>query len=281
MAYPEDYPDNLTKAKAQGYLHKHMRVVVDGTTGLPAMTGPDVQQYLARMITPPSTLVKNAIDAFLRGLWTDGVYQKLDAAWIMNLHTEQASRLNIISSSYTLTDVGAAPTWATGVGGAGGFTATSAAMNTGFAVAIHGKNMGRDSAHISLRSWTSAVSASHDVGQTSCFFNARFTGDVLIGRINASSNDSEANPDGAGFFAIERATDADFRYYRTGIALTLEAEPSIAPASANPLWVCGMNSSSVSSRRQSFVSVGGALGEAGQAALRTRLTIFEAAIGAS
>jgi len=35
MAYPEDYPDDLTKAKAQGYLHKHMRVLADGLTGMP------------------------------------------------------------------------------------------------------------------------------------------------------------------------------------------------------------------------------------------------------
>jgi len=35
MAYPEDYPDDLSKAKAQGYLHKHMIVLVDPATGLP------------------------------------------------------------------------------------------------------------------------------------------------------------------------------------------------------------------------------------------------------
>jgi len=47
MAYPEDYPDDLTKAKQQGYLHKHMRVLVDGTTGYPVYNpstalGPDL-----------------------------------------------------------------------------------------------------------------------------------------------------------------------------------------------------------------------------------------------
>ena len=47
MAYPEDYPDDLVKAKQQGYLYKHMRVLVDGTTGYPVYNpstalGPDL-----------------------------------------------------------------------------------------------------------------------------------------------------------------------------------------------------------------------------------------------
>jgi len=239
-----------------------------------------IQQYLDRMTTPPSAPVQTAITNFLNGLWTDGVYQKLDAAWLMNLHTEQASRLNIINSNHTLTNVGAAPTWVSGVGGAGGFTAAGAQLSTGFGVSTHGRNMVQDSAHLSLRSWTSAGSTISDVGIGLIFLNPRTTGDQIVGRCFGAANDTEANTDGAGLFALDRSDPATFKFYKTGLPQTVENEVSVS-TTATELYVLGVNAGSVSTRRQSFVSFGGSLGDAGHAALNTRLLAFEAAIGAT
>lgn len=246
-----------------------------------AITLGTIQQYLDRMVVAPPTAVRSAIFAFLNGLWTDGVYQKLDAAWIMNLHTEQASRLNFMGPGYTLTDVGAAPTWVSGVGGAGGFTAAGAQLNTGFGVSVNGVNAVRDNIHLSLRSWTSALSTLQDIGHNSLLMSLRSTSDVMFHRCHSGTSDSEGGAtDGAGFFAVDRSSAADYKVYKNGAVFVTETETSIAPVGAQ-IYVCGTNAANVSTRRQSFVSVGGSLGDAGQAALRARLMTFEAAIGAT
>jgi hypothetical protein len=59
--------------------------------------------YFARMDVQPSTALKNLINNTITGMTSAGIWAELDAFWFMNLHTAQASKLNIKGSGNTQT----------------------------------------------------------------------------------------------------------------------------------------------------------------------------------
>ena len=247
-----------------------------------------VAAYIAAMQTPPAAAVGDAIRALIYGLVTDGLWRRFALFYLMNLATEQASRLNAVAPTRnTLTDVGAAPTHVSGVGGAGGITANGAALDTGFVAATTGGHMvNAQTALWAIRSWTDALSTNADFGdQSRILGRLHTTAGATTSRTQDGSTGTLGSPaDGSGLFAGDRGGGAARELFRNGSSLGSDTTAG-GSLSTTSLYVLGGNGSTVGARRVSFFALGSSLMQAGGAAahlaLYTRLTAFEAAIGAT
>jgi hypothetical protein len=245
--------------------------------------------YMGAMQTSPTAAVGGAIRDFIYGLITDGYWPAFECFWLCNLGTEQASRLNAVDARYcTLTDSVAAPTWATGVAGAGGFTAASGSrLDTGWSLE---RRLGlpirhrasRDNICLLYRSWTTGTSSTVDFGDASRFISALKNASGTSARIFDGTTETMGVPaDGVGLFGYERNGNADKRVYLDGSSQGSTATAGVAGSSSNTIHLLGNNGASPGARRMSFAAIGAAIGAAGHAAVAARLSAFETAIGAS
>ncbi len=251
-----------------------------------SLTDADAIAYVAAMSVAPSPAVQAAIQTFITAAKAAGVWSKLALGYLLNLHAEQASRLNIVApASFALTDVGSAPTWASGVGGAGGFSAQL--LTTGWDVATNGGALlSQNNAGFTLRSRTSGLNTSFDFGETSLFCCAcRTTGDVTTGRLHRGTTFTSSSPaitDGSGIYSMNRSgsTAGDVTVRKDKGAVTIGTGASTG-ASAADLYICGANGAAVGSRRLSSVFVHSALNATEADALADAISVFDTAIGAS
>lgn len=224
----------------------------------------------------------NALQTFLRGLETDQILDKFRAIWVTCLGTEQASRLNLLQAGvYTVTDVGGAPTFVSGVGGAGGFTATTDAVDTNFPW---------------INGWSGPVDGNccifYDSG-TNVQFNTisdfglasfvslngflRTTSNVTTGRIADLSTETIASSvtDSSGLFAFERVGTTK-EVYRQGSSIG-SVTRAISLSSNQSIRFLG--TTAPNTRRTRLFAVSYALGATGQLAFYNRWTQFKTAIG--
>lgn len=242
--------------------------------------------YVAAMSVAPSPAVAAAVQTFIGALKADGpAWSQMRIGYLMHLHTDQASRLNMIApASFALADVGAAPTWASGVGGAGGFTAGAAALTTGFDLATdHGGVITNQSLCLTVVSRTAGQSATgHEIGEaTATFARCRTNTDSTQFRLARATSGSVAGvTDGSGIFSWCKSTGGAIDVYRNGASIGTTSLSSDALNSTD-LHVCGVNGGAVSSRRISAAFVHGGLAGASMAALHVAIAAFDTAIGAS
>lgn len=246
--------------------------------------------YMGAMVVSPAAAVGDAIRVLIYGLITDMVWPAFECVWFCNLDTEQASRLNAVDPRYhTLTDSVAAPTWASGVGGAGGFTAASGSRldtgwNLGRRLGLPGRQRAsRDNFCLLYRSWTSALATAQDWGDANRAQSAlHTTAGATSCRISDGTTETVGSPaDGSGLFGFERQSNDDKRVYRAGASLASATTAGSGPTSSNTIHLLGSNGVAPGARRMSFAAIGAAIGVAGHAAVAVRLAAFEAAIGAS
>lgn len=244
--------------------------------------------YIAAMQTAPSAAVGDAIRDLIYGLITDGLWRRFALFYLTNLATEQASRLNAVDPRRNaLTDVGTAPTWASGVGGAGGFTPNGAALDTGWHAGQAGLQfVGANSAMWAIRSWTNTLSTNGDFGDaTRLQGRLHTTSGATTCRIQDGTTTTLASPgDGSGLFAGDRSGFSTKELFRNGASIGSDTT-SGGGVTASTFHIGGINGSTIGARRLSFCAVGASLVQAGGAAahasLYTRLTAFETAIGAT
>ena len=244
--------------------------------------------YLYAMQTAPAAAVGDAIRALIYGLASDGLWRRFYLFYLMNLATEQASRLNAVDPTRNvLTDVGTAPTHVSGVGGAGGITANGAAVDTGFVASVTGADrVNAQTAMVAIRSWTTTLSTNADFGdQSRILGRLHTTAGATTCRVQDGSTGTLASPgDGSGLFAFDRTGGSTRELFRNGSSAGSDSTAGGSLSTTN-LYVLGGNGSTVGARRVSFFALGSSLSQVGGAAahlaLYTRLTAFEAAIGAT
>lgn len=239
--------------------------------------------YLSQMASTPSTAVVDPLRTFINGLRSYALFQKLDLLYLQNLHTDQASRINLIRPGrFTLTDVGTAPTWATGVGGAGGFTCNGAAMTTGWTSYVNGPAaIQLEGATFLIDSGTNTLSTNFDFGATNNLSGRlHSTAGVTNARVHDGTTETLASPaNGSGLFAFVRA-GGDKLLYRDG-SLAGTVTRAATSMSTSELHIGGANGSTVGARRLRLSGLGGLFTATDVSNFTTLWTAFKTAISAT
>lgn len=242
-----------------------------------------LERFFYHCSTKPSSTEMNALQTFLRGLETDQILHKFALIYASCMGQDQYSRLNLIrAGAFTLTDVGTAPTFVSGIGGAGGFTANGAMMSTNWSTGLSGNFDGKltaDSCSYMFDSGTSGQSNNRDFGtSSSTLLVIRNTSNNFSGRCHDVSTETVASSvtDGSGLFAFERNTDKIA--YREGVQIGSVVRAQ-AVGGLLPMSVLGNTSGLVSDRRMRLFAASAALGDTGQLAFYNRWTQFKTDIG--
>lgn len=236
----------------------------------------------------PSTTVMNALQTFLKTLNDNSILDKFILLYPVG-DTDQSSRLNLIKAgSFTLTDVGTAPTFVSGVSGAGGFTANGANLSTGFTLAgttnvsdIVNK-ISHSNCTFFFDSGTTDLSTNRDFGNSSlCIGLCRTTGDVSSGRILDASTETIGTGiiDGSGLFAFERSSGQK-QVYRNATSAGTAARADFSGSSGpTALHVLGNNAGTTGSRRCRLFAVSGNLTATQHTIFYNAWTAYKTAIG--
>lgn len=246
-----------------------------------------VAAYIAAMAVAPSASVQSAIRTFIDTLIVQGLWPKIAIGYLLNLHTEQASRLNFKSPSrFTIVDTFNPPTWVSGVGGAGGFTAAaSSPLSTQWTTFDDGGTIVTStSAGATIRSRTAALSTAFDFGDSSRVHGRlRTTNDIFQGRVMSASTFSSPNgssTDASGIFHFLRVDAANAKVRRNKVDAATVANANTS-TNTGAVCICGVAGSSTSIRRQSFFAVHGSLSDAEADILHDAIDAFDTAIGAT
>lgn len=231
--------------------------------------------YLAR--ATGETAHAADLTTLICGLVTDGVWSKLDALYVLAQQTQADARLNLLSTSYPLTPVGA-PVFS-GYQGFNGFT-SAIYFDTGFnpTTAVSPQFV-RNSGNIGA--WSYA--ATNDVGGGSQIGNdisnnaiASNWAGVFYVRVSGPGG-GMPTPGTKGLFAGDRSGSANFNYYGNGASLNSEATASVAPTNAN--FFIGQTSTYATAQTISAAHIGASLGATLNLALYNRLRTYMSAVG--
>ena len=256
---------------------------------------PETTALLARFSVQPNATRKGHINDLIAGLKADGVWELLDALYIMAAHDEQAGQRNWIADAYNLipsTTVVTLPTFEVDRGYTGdGLTAY---LDTGFnptteaATAKYVQN----SAHVSVWSRTAAGASSNDMGcpasnvlRLQCRANS---GDTMSASIN-SANTGIGNGNlstggdtttGVGHFIANRSASNAVELYQNGSTKTLAAAAKTSSGIPNANIDIGRVIAAFSARQFAAASIGASLDATKAAALAARKATFMTAVGA-
>ena len=210
--------------------------------GRPAYTAQALALF-ARMSTEPDTTRKGVINTLISSLISAGVWDKLDALYLLAAHDAQAARLNWKSTSFNCTAVNS-PTFTTDRGYAG--DGSTSYLDTGYAPSTAGGVLTLNSAHLSFWDRTSRAAAvsiemgSGTVALRTLQLASRFSGNVAIGGINDAAFLTPANSNSSGFFVGNRSGASARQLYRNASSLgnDTQASSSLTPL---PVWILGRN----------------------------------------
>lgn len=251
----------------------------------------DAQAYFDAMSVEPSTAVKEAVDALVTGLKSDGDWSSIDFLMELPMHTEQAFLLDLIDPTRSATAVNS-PTYTPYVGGAG--NGSSSYYNLGWDPATDGVNFTQNDAFygIWLVSGTDSGSASKcPIGhQYANYFYPRYTDGKVYGGVNSSGVGQlpSVTPSTViGFTTIERVSSTQVYGYRDGSTVGTFA-PLNSAALANKDWLTGAINNNAGTAAVNFMDnvhccaiAGAGLGSAGQARVYARLATFRTAMAAA
>jgi hypothetical protein len=139
MAYPEDYPDDLTKAKASGYLHKHMIVLVDPATGLPYAGGLPPASTADTVVPDHPGVIAGRAYPSIRTATASAAVGAIDTLYVMPFRVPLT--ITLTGLGIRVTTAGTASNWKGGIYRNGVGTPTGAPLavnNTGIATVTTG-----------------------------------------------------------------------------------------------------------------------------------------------
>lgn len=186
---------------------------------------PDTATLLSRFGGTYSSSRQTAINDFIAGLKTDGLWATIDCLYILAAPIEGDALLNWKSSSYTLTKNGS-PTFTADRGFANGGNSANH-LRTGFVPSTAGGNYTQNSATFGVYSRTNTdslfpIMGSQQSGILSRLF-LRYSGDnQSFGEINSSSVFASAVgavTNSQGLFLICRTASTAGKIYRNGTAI--------------------------------------------------------------
>jgi lysophospholipase L1-like esterase len=165
--------------------------------------------YLARMTVQPNRVTKNLINNLIKGWKTDGVWDEIDSCSLMNLHTRQASYLNIkgisVFPDFTFYGTEANTTWVA----KNGFTIinTGACINSKFIPANGVKFTQNDCLIFRVLSGTGTMVDGCSDANSGSWFSDR--SDHLHNRLNSNSSVTATNTKGVKANMLIRQNDAN------------------------------------------------------------------------
>lgn len=231
-----------------------------------------------RTLTPGA--LGGPLAAMLAGLSADGVLQKLDRLWILAQTTNTLARTDLVAGALASAVNG--PTFTTNRGYTG--DGLGAYLNLGIAPSATTKAT-QDS--FCFFQWVQ----NYDPG-SNVWFGCE-DGSVMrgiapdaSGRVNAqintgtSTNISTGN--GAGFYAVDRSASNLTTAYKNGVSLGTAADVSSGRPAVSIFALAESNNGSArffGTSRLSCVGVSQSLGDAGQAALYSRVNAYMTATG--
>jgi hypothetical protein len=191
----------------------------------------------ARMTVAPSGAQKAKINSLIGSLHAAGVWQKLDALYILASHDEQSAKLNWVQSAYNLTASGTM-SFTAGVGYKG--DGVSGKLATGFAPSTAGGKFARDSASFSAYSAETLADSGQVIGNDASVILP--TGGVVATvRVNNTGTAATgANTASTGHFIANRSGANAETLRRNKVQLASGTAASVA-LTAREFWLLGRN----------------------------------------
>jgi hypothetical protein len=213
----------------------------------------------------------------INGLVTDGVWSKLDALWIPATQDLATARLNLVSASFALVDVGGAPTFVADRG-------TTGQLDTQYTPSTAAGNLTQNSAHFSAWPNQTTNSSAGDMGTFSgpgfIFLFTQVAGSSWNIALNDTSNHttSDTTATGKGFYAASRLGSSQWDYYFQSSVSGSEPQASAGLATAS-VYLGGVRGNGAGGKQMSAASIGGGLTSTEIGNLRARLQTYMTAVG--
>lgn len=240
------------------------------------------------MAVQPGATLLAALTTLFAGLSSSGLSSKLVLGYLLNLETEQQSRLNLVSpGQFTLTNDGTAPTWVSGVGGAGGFTANGATINTGLGLLSSPSStrlLSQNNVGCTIRIRSNAAANVWDCGESGgrFLFNSRSAGNTTQTRMPASATAATGavTTDSTGIWQSNRIDAASIRIRVAKATVGSDIASTSAAFGNNAVRILG-NLTLTSTRRTSSFFLHSSLSNSDADTLYDLIDAFDTAIGAS
>ena len=244
------------------------------------------QAYLARTVGGNEGGNAGPITALIEGLVADGVWQKLDALYVLAQQNQSDALLNLVGTNYSITaSLLAKPAprsvTFTPYQGFSGFGSSTAGLDTGFnPTTAPSSNYTLNNASFGIWSYAviseaSAQMASSATGSHAYIFN--FYGGVFYPRVNDSGAYTQPTTITKGLFVAERTNSTTVFGYQNGVG---SSNSTSSDSMDNGNFTLGRNAVvGVTAQTLSAAFIGASLGAAGQLALYNRLRTYMTAVG--
>ncbi|WMT89097.1 hypothetical protein [Pelagibacterium sp. H642] len=240
----------------------------------------ETQALLSRFSVQPSMARMAAINRLIGALKAGGVWQRLDALYVLAAHDAQAAQRNWVADSYNIVP-GGAPVFTADRGYQGD---GNGYLDTGLNPATSGLNYREDDASFGFWSLTNHASESYDMG---AFQSATVRADMRIFRpgawFPAYLNDETflhlAVSGATGLFSVSRV-DGATRTVRANAGTLQTAEAGTTGVPNLSFHILGANGLSGRSQRQCAAAwIGGGLTEAQYGTLHGALRVYLEEVG--
>lgn len=219
--------------------------------------------------------------ALICGLVTDGVFAKLDTLYIFATDTSAHALLNLVSTSFNASLIGA-PTF-TADRGFTGTGALTAVVDTGFNPSTAAGLYTQNSAHLSAWSNTTGANSASVAGANGASITNIYpnfgTSDTYI-RINDSVASGQVGTTaGLGWYMGSRNSSSNRDAYNNNTSLgNTPSATSAALANLN-IYFLGSNANDATTRQITMGSIGGALTSTDAGNFYSRLRTYMTAVG--
>lgn len=233
-----------------------------------------------RMPNQPDATRKSLIDAFIKGLITDGVWNLWDGLWIFSAHSnngyeallnwkKDANNASLIGSPAFVIDRG--------------FTASANNyISLNYNPTLHGINYTLNNAGIYVYSETNSQSSYPDAGFYGTGYSMiypRYTNDNMYGSINGSGNSNVANASSAGLSGVQREDSTHIQLFKNGASLGTFSNPSASMP--NAVFTVGNVQGGFTGRQIAVIAIGAKMTPTQEANFYNRIQTFMTAIGAN
>lgn len=242
--------------------------------------------FLARATGITLTVDKTRYDTLICGMVTDGTFAKMDAVYIFAAPDATTARLNLVSSSFGLTEHGTVTFSAYH-----GFTGNGSTgyEDTGFNPSTAGGNYVQNAASLAAYVLTSRTAQNSyasigSVGSVASLINpkqAGGSGGASYAANQGTINLTSVNANAQGFWVVSRTASTTAELYMNGAAFNADTNASGA-VSAQNMFVLADNSGGAqnfSADQLSAAAIGGGLSSTDVTNLSSRINTFMTAYG--
>ena len=244
----------------------------------------EVTAWLAEVTTRPNDEQVYALNTFIEGLISDGLWSQILKLWWLGAPSMQASTIELKSPGTNTLIANGAMGFSALAGWIGGNkrAATVPYLETGYA--IPGGNQNSISA--TVRCIDALLTSSGEFGGDNYYINPHSTADDFRTRNGSTTTDSLVRVGGAvaGNFGFSRTGSANYKKFVDGVAVETVTRTSSAPNSTT-MWLCGFQNTLTpldqqsGGRRVAMAMIGAGMSDADMLLYYNRETTFLQAVG--